>query len=921
MAKFRPLSTIGAFVALLLACPMLFAQAARFDLTGPKLEIHVTRDGKTLPIASVPNLQAGDKLWLHPDLPPTQSVHYLLVVCFLRGTTNPPPDDWFIKVETWNRKVREEGVTVYVPDEAQQAVLFLAPETGGDFSTLRSAVRGRPGIFVRASQDLAEAGFEQARIEKYLADMRLVPPADPKALVEHSNLIARTLNLKPNEDCFNRQIDQQYTCLTQSGNQTLLNDGHGETVVSSLTNGETTQLINAASYTSLGGGGAYSAYVGAVVDLVHLMGNLHTAQYQYIPAIASPQGDSLNLRLNTPPSFHNPKSVIVIGLPAIQASIPPPLRPADPKDVTCLLKPSVALPVEGAPLVFSTSFAHNLVLHVNGSASEDDIPLVPDAFRGGLTLAPASAKRKLLPTATTDVASPATSTVKDAAKTANKAASKAKPDASGKVTGTITGFWGFDPFTGPTMQLQTIPGKDWKLEAGDVLIAGRENHLELSSTGTACIQNITLDTAEGKQVETDWKRAAKPDHVDVKVSLRSIDPGSLHLTIHQYGEAKPDVVAAETFSEPATLASLKFYAGDTSAVLNGTHLNQVKQLELKDLIFTPASPTHGDPDPTSSESPASGRTSLRLELPANANAPKLKPGDRLTAHITLKDGRILTLPVDVAPPRPTVAIINKRIGPASDSPIHLANPDDLPVNQQLTFSLKSPTSFPRTGRLEIANPDNSLHTTLDVAAGTLILQSHHTLVGVLNPLNVFGTSAFGPLRLRAVDSDGTPGDWIPLITLVRLPTLDSVHCPADAAQPCTLSGSGLYLIASISTDADFTNPTEVPEGFIGTTLSLPRPSKSGFYLRLRDDPSAANTVTMPVSIQRAPPIQKAAPPKPEPATPTPDVTPAEAPPAKDAAPAAPSDSEPPSPCAKGTCPPSGQPKDQPKQSTPSTSKP
>ncbi len=32
--------------------------------------------------------------------------------------------------------------------------MFLAPETGGDFKTLKSAVRGRPGAFVRASQDL-----------------------------------------------------------------------------------------------------------------------------------------------------------------------------------------------------------------------------------------------------------------------------------------------------------------------------------------------------------------------------------------------------------------------------------------------------------------------------------------------------------------------------------------------------------------------------------------------------------------------------------------------------------------------------------------------------------------------------------------------------------------------------------------------
>ncbi len=916
MAKIHSLRIHAIFVALLLACPGLPAQgAARFDLTGPKIEVHVTRDGKTLPIASVPNLQAGDKLWIHPDLPPTQSVHYLLVVCFLRGTTNPPPDNWFIKIQTWNPKVRQEGATVYVPDEAQQALLFLAPETGGDFSTLRSAVRGRPGVFVRAAQDLMEAGFEQARIEKYLADMRLVPPADPKALLEHSNLIARTLNLKPNQDCFNRPMDQQYTCLTQSGSQMLLNDGHGETVASSLTNGDTSRFLTAASYTALGGGGAYSAYVGAIVDLVHLMSGLHTAQYQYIPAIAFPQGDSLNLRLNTPPSFHNPKSVIVIGLPAIQAATSPPLRPADPKHVTCLLQPSVVLPVEGAPLVFSTAFAHDIVLHVKGPDGERDIPLVPDAYRGGLSLAPVSATRKVLRTATTDSPMPSTTAVSPgtAKASGSSAANAAVNTIPGTVTGTITGMWGFDSFTGPTMPLQTIPGKDWKLAPGDILIAGRENHLSLASSGTACVQSVTLSEPSGKQTETDWKPAGKPNLLDLKVSLRSVDPGSLRLAVHQYGQTKPDTVSAETFSEPATLAGLKFYAGDTSALLTGTNLDQVKQLDVKGLTFTPGAASAAD---TFQASEPAG-TSLRLGLAQNASPSKLHAGDNLTASVTLKDGRILSVPVEVAPARPVVTLINKRIGQASDPNIRLADPNDLPVNQQLIFSLNSAASFPRTGKIEIANADGSLHTVLDVASGTLILQNHHTLVGTLTPLKAFGTSAFGPLRLRAVTPDGIAGDWVPLITLVRLPTFDNVHCPADASQPCTVAGGNLYLVDSIATDADFTNPTAVPEGFIGTSLSLPRPGKNGFYLRLRDDPAAANVVTVPVVVQRPAVVaQKAAPAveKPEPDAPEPDPTvtgatppPTGSAPAKSGASPAPADPAHQSSCTQGTCSPSEQP--------------
>ncbi|MEO6981880.1 MAG: hypothetical protein ABI072_02040, partial [Edaphobacter sp.] len=89
------LRVYGILTALFLSCPLVYAEAGRFDLTGPKLEVHVTRSGKTLPIAQVPNLQTGDRLWLHPDLPASQSVHYLLVAVFLRGTTNPPPDKWF----------------------------------------------------------------------------------------------------------------------------------------------------------------------------------------------------------------------------------------------------------------------------------------------------------------------------------------------------------------------------------------------------------------------------------------------------------------------------------------------------------------------------------------------------------------------------------------------------------------------------------------------------------------------------------------------------------------------------------------------------------------------------------------------------------------------------------------------------------
>ncbi|MBS1798663.1 MAG: hypothetical protein JSS95_02430 [Acidobacteria bacterium] len=848
-------------IALALSVTLPFGSAAlradsgRFDLVGPRIDVRVTRGDKTLPIASVPNLQAGDKLWLFADLPRTQSVHYLLVAVFLRGTTNPPPDSWFTKIETWNKKVREEGVTITVPEEAQQAILFLAPETGGDFSTLRSAVQGRPGIFVRASQDLSEAGFEQARIEKYLDSIRQTPPGDPKALLDHSNFLARTLNLRPNQECFTKPVDQQYNCLTQTGTQTLLNDGHGETVASMLSSGDTSAFIGAASRTAVMGGGMYSAYVGAVVDLVRLTSNLHTAQYQYIPAIAFPRVEQLNLRLNTPPSFHNPKSVIVIGLPSIQKAVPPPLRAAESRHVTCLLEPTVVLPVEGAPLVFSTGFAHDLYLHVTGGAPRADIPLEADAYKGGLVIAPAK-ERKALPSPSEEAAAPVADNADQ-----GKVKEPTDPDAPRTaVTGTIMGHWGFDPFTGPTLPLQDVPGTGWKLSSEGVLIAGRENHLNLSSSGTACIDTITLERPSGRQVDVKWKQSDKPSTVDVSLSLKSVDPGAIHLKVRQFGDHDVASVTAQTFSEPSQLASLNLHAGDTKAILTGTSLEQVRQITLDTLVFTPSGSPAAVPRSETSQT-------LSFTLPPNAPAPALKPGDRLIAKVVLNDGRTLSVPVNITSSRLEVALLNKSVNQPTGSPIHLANPDDLPITQRLTFSLRSKAPFPRNAQVEIADEDETMRTTLSVTAGSLVLQNSHTVLGTFDPLKAFGTSAFGPVRLRALGPDGTPGDWIPLATLVRLPTLDTLHCPFDPAAACKLTGSNLYLVDALSTTSDFGTAVDVPEGFVGNTLSMPRPPKSGFYLKLRDEPESANLVSLAPQIQRGPQPVPAPPPPAATATP------------------------------------------------------
>src|SRR3984893_16252959 len=142
--------------------------------------------------------------------------------------------------------------------------------------------------------------------------------------------------MRLDQQCFDKPPEQQAHCLPRNTDQLVLDDGHSQSMVAALTSGPSTDLMGALSSTSLAGGGSFSPYVGAVVDLAKIFGSLRTAVYQYIPALSVPEQQELNLKLNNPPSFRNPKSVLVVGLPAVEAEQLPPLRPIDPNQVFCL---------------------------------------------------------------------------------------------------------------------------------------------------------------------------------------------------------------------------------------------------------------------------------------------------------------------------------------------------------------------------------------------------------------------------------------------------------------------------------------------------------------------------------------------------------------------------------------------------------
>jgi len=783
------------------------AETAPFDLAGPTLRVRVTHAGVTLPISEVPNLAVADQVSIRADLPPGQSAHYLLIVAFLRGATNPPPESWFHQAETWSGKGRD-GLKVAVPDGAQQVVVFLAPETGGDFKTLVGAVRGKPGAFVRASQDLNQASLDRSRLDAFLAAVHQRDPGDPDRLKTVSPLLARSLTIKLNTDCFQRMPELQAACLSQGQDALVLDDGHSTSIVEALTNGPTADLAMQISATPAAEFGYYSPYIAAVMDIAKIVDSLGVARYQYIPALATAEDDKLDLVLNAPPSFHSPLSVLMTALPAVEPPQPPPLEAVDPHETYCAEHTDLLLPIEGAPLAYSTRYAHDMVLRVKTKDGRDlALPVRADAERGGFV------------------------------------ADTSGVDASSfgdSVDGALSGFWGFQPFNGPDFHLQNVQSAAWRLADDDQggAVVGRDDTVRLKGRASACVDGVSLRGPSGAVQTVSWK-ATGPDELTVTLPLTDADPGAMTLLVKQFGMKQADEAQMQAFNQAGRLDSFSLHAGDNFGVLKGSRLDEVAGLSAAGVGFRPGALT--------TSAAGDELTLVAEDTPAAA---ALRSGQTATAKVVLKDGRTARLKMSVDGPRPRIVLIDKsieKVPTTAPLPIELGDRDEMPSDARLTFSVRAeaPASLADPDAIEVATADGGASVTLTGANG-LTREDEHVALATLTPAKAFGASAFGALRFRIVH-DGVSGDWQPLVTLVRLPTLRDLRCREGARGPCQLTGSDLFLIDSVSSDAAFDHPVKVPEGFPGGAITTPHPEDGRLFVRLRDDPAAVGRVVLPAA--------------------------------------------------------------------------
>ncbi|MBY8829139.1 hypothetical protein [Hephaestia mangrovi] len=793
----RPFLSVS-LAAMVAAMPASAAQAP-FDLQGPAVRVSVTHDGTTLPISEVPNLATGDTLSLVPDLPSKQGARYVLIGAFLRGATNPPPKDWFFEAKTWKDKKKDNSLSLTVPEGARQFVLLLMPQDNGDFDAVVSAVRKQPGTFVRASQELNQASLDRARLDAFLGHIHDLERDAPDRIADVSPVLTRSLSIKLNADCLQKPVESQAACLTQDRESLLLADTHSSELAETLS-GAPTDLAFQISSTAKAGYGYYSPYIGVVRDLARIFGAFQTTQLQYIPAITREAGDRMSLLLNAAPSFGKPASVMVIGMPAIEPVQPPPLRRAGDQTAFCARGDDLLLPVEGAPLVYATGYAHDMVLRVpRKGATSVDLPATADPARGGYVIT-------------------------------GKAIEAAGIDADAEAR--LHGRWGFAPFDGPSFTLQVPPANGWK-PADDPasVVVGRDNQLVLAGGAPACISGVSLDDGNGPPRQAKWQ-AAGDGRISVALPLDKADPGPMTLLIDQRG-GTTDRIALTALAQAGHFDALTLHAGDADAMLTGTRLDTVASVSIGSATFKPGALKRvGDKD------------TLDLDATDMATAQALAAGSRQTATIALTDGRTRRLSLTVLPPRPQIELIQRSVAhdaAAAGLPISVGG-DVVTPGDRLTFSLRATGNERLTGaeKVELATADGRASATIDASDG-YTLQSDTVAIVTIDPAKALGPAAFGPIRFR-LWIDGVATGWTPLASLVRLPAIDAVSCTGSGR--CTLAGNRLFLIDRVAPAADMAGAMTIPDGFTDTTLTVPRPRDGKLYLTLRDDPALKASVAV-----------------------------------------------------------------------------
>ena len=166
----------------------------------------------------------------------------------------------------------------------------------------------------------------------------------------------------------------------------ISNDGHSTSIVEALTTGPASDLAMEASYTPQLRYGYYSPYIASIMDIARILGLLpHRAVPVHAGAAAARMvsicTDAEHAALVSRPEVGAGHRAARDRAAAAAAAA----CGGSAGDLSARARPALVLPVEGAPLVFSTHYAHDVALSLTGSDGHTlELPASADARAGRL---------------------------------------------------------------------------------------------------------------------------------------------------------------------------------------------------------------------------------------------------------------------------------------------------------------------------------------------------------------------------------------------------------------------------------------------------------------------------------------------------------------------------------------------------------
>jgi len=140
--------------------------------------------------------------------------------------------------------------------------------------------------------------------------------------------------------------------------------------------------------------------------------------------------------------------------------------------------------------------------------------------------------------------------------------------------------------------------------------------------------------------------------------------------------------------------------------------------------------------------------------------------------------------------------------------------------------------------IEIATADGRATGMIKAGKG-YDLQDATTGIVAFAPTETLGALAYGPVRFR-IWHDDVPSNWTPLATIVRLPDISSISCPAR--DKCQVTGDRLFLVKAIGASEQAEALQAIPDGFVNPRITTTAARDGRIFLQLRDAPTVFGTV-------------------------------------------------------------------------------